>query len=64
MTTKGKYTALEAMAIDSLINLVTDDVSEVRLNSIKVRNHKINDCRLSNNIWVNILKVNFLALVK
>ena len=36
ITTKGKYTALEAEAIEALLPLVDDDTSEVRLNAIKV----------------------------
>ena len=36
ITTKGKYTALEAEAIEALLPLVDDGTSEVRLNAIKV----------------------------
>ena len=36
ITTKGKYTAIEAKAIDPLVSLVDDDVSEVRANALKV----------------------------
>ncbi len=35
ITTKGKYTALEAEAVLELVGLVDDPCSEVRLNSIK-----------------------------
>ncbi len=35
ITTKGKYTALEADAIEPLVTLVDDATSEVRLNSLK-----------------------------
>lgn len=42
ITTKGKYTAInEGKAIQPLVDLVDDPVSEVRLNAIKV---KINQC--------------------
>lgn len=38
ITTKGKYTAInEGKAIQPLVDLVDDSVSEVRLNAIKVR---------------------------
>ena len=36
ITTKGKYTAIEAKAIPPLVSLVDDDVSEVRANALKV----------------------------
>ena len=36
MTTKGKYTALEAEAIDPLVELVSDPDSEVRTYALKV----------------------------
>jgi HEAT repeat protein len=36
ITTKGKYTALEANAIEPLVNLVDDENSEVRANALKV----------------------------
>ncbi len=45
ITTKGKYTALEAEAVDALALLVDDEISEVRLNAIKVRKH---DCHKGN----------------
>jgi len=35
ITTKGKYTALEAEAIPPLVELVDDATSEVRLNALK-----------------------------
>jgi hypothetical protein len=37
ITTKGKYAAIEAEAIHSLVNLLKDPVSEVRLNALKVQ---------------------------
>ena len=36
ITTKGKYTALEAEAIEPLVELVSDDDSEVRTYALKV----------------------------
>ena len=36
ITTKGKYTALDAKAIPPLVSLVDDPTSEVRANSLKV----------------------------
>jgi len=35
--TKGKYSVLEAGALPQLVTLLSDEDSEVRLNSIKVR---------------------------
>lgn len=37
ITTKGKYTALEAGALWPLLELTEDGNSEVRVNSLKVR---------------------------
>ena len=39
ITTKGKYTALEAEAIPPLVELVDDECSEVRINAIKVKDN-------------------------
>jgi len=36
VTTRGKYTALEAEAILPLVKLVDDPTSEVKLNALKV----------------------------
>ena len=36
ITTKGKYTALDAQAIPALVELVDDPCSEVRINTLKV----------------------------
>lgn len=36
ITTKGKYTAINAGAIEPLVSLVDDDKSEVRINALKV----------------------------
>jgi len=36
ITTKGKYTALEADAVEPLVELVTDPDSEVRAYALKV----------------------------
>jgi len=36
ITTKGKYTALEAEAVEPLVGLVNDDDSEVRTYTLKV----------------------------
>lgn len=36
ITTKGKYTALASDAIPPLVELVDDEVNEVRLNALKV----------------------------
>jgi len=36
ITTKGKYTALEAEAIEPLVELVNDEDSEVRTYALKV----------------------------
>jgi len=40
VTTKGKYTALEAEAIDPLVELVSDPDSEVRTYALKVVFHE------------------------
>ena len=39
ITTKGKYSAIEAEAIPNLVKLLGDPESEVRLNALKVREH-------------------------
>ncbi len=44
MTTKGKYTALEADAILPLVELVNDACSEVRANALKVEKKNILMC--------------------
>ena len=37
ITTKGKYTAINGGAIAPLVSLVDDEISEVRLNALKVQ---------------------------